>query len=115
MQSFLLRNSVYLFRERERINAMDHFEQRQRVPDFVFLEMPHEMPPQIRRQVRNFGSCFLDAAFTEQSLPSLNRLAHFLGWMSFRDRDKLDRFGGAPSFRCRLRDLLANALEVLGN
>jgi len=115
MQSFLLCDSVYLLRERERINAMDHFEQRQRLPDFVFLKMPHEMPPQIRRQLRNFGSCFLDAAFTEQSLPSLNRLAHFLRWMRFRDREKLDLFGGATSFRCRLRDLLPNALEVLGN
>ena len=90
MQSLFFRDPVHFLRQRKRIDAVNHFEQRQGVPDLVFLEMSDEMPAQIRRQLRNFGAGFLNAAFAEQSLPGFNRLAHFLGWMRLRDRDQLN-------------------------
>src|SRR5437016_8652328 len=65
MQSFFLRDSINVLRERERIDAVNHFEQRQRVPDFIFLKMPNKMPVQVRWQVRNFYPRFLHSTFSE--------------------------------------------------
>jgi hypothetical protein len=57
----------------------------------------------------------LHAAFTEESLPSFNRLAHFLSRMRLGDRDQLNVIGRSARVRRRACDLLANALEIFGN
>ena len=53
MQPFFFGNAIDLLRERERIHAVNQFEQRQCMPDFVFLEVPDEMPAQVGRQFRD--------------------------------------------------------------
>ena len=113
MQPFFVRHPVYVLRKAQRIDAMNHFKQRQCMANFVFLKMPHEMPSQIRGQLRNFCARFLDPAFAEQSLPRFNRLARFLGWVCLRYGDELDIFHDPTSFCSRVRDLLAHALEIL--
>ena len=47
MEPFFFGNAIYLLRERERIHAVNQFEQRQRIPDLVFLEMTDKMPAQV--------------------------------------------------------------------
>src|ERR1700730_9704161 len=44
MQSVFFGDSVYVLRERERIDAVDQFERRQRMANFIFLEVSNEMP-----------------------------------------------------------------------
>ena len=83
MKSIFLRDAIDLAREIERIDAVEKFEERQRVTNFVFLEMPHEMPAQVRRQLRNLGARFLHAAFTENLLPAFMSRAHFFGVVGF--------------------------------
>src|SRR5437016_1308303 len=82
------------------------------MPDFVLLKMSNEMPAQIRRQLRDFRSRFLNTTLAEQSLPSLDRLAHFVGWMCLRDRDELNFARSASNLRRRSRDLLAHARKI---
>src|SRR6266702_493468 len=47
MQSFLFRDSVDVLRKLDRIDAVNHFEQRQRMTNFVFLKMTNEVPAQV--------------------------------------------------------------------
>src|SRR2546422_10439090 len=77
--------------------------------------MSDEMPPQIRRQLREFNSRFLNTTLAEQSLPSFNRLAHFVGWMCLRDPDELNLVRSASNLRRRSRDLLAHSLEIFND
>ena len=44
-------------------------------------------------------------------MPGLDCLAHFLGWMRFRDRHELNVIYCATSFCSRLGDLLSDTLE----
>ena len=90
MHPLLFCDAVYVLRETERIDAVNHFKQWQCMPDFVLLKMSYEMPAQIRGQLGNFRSRFLNAAFTEESLPGFNCLAHFLSRMRLGDRDQLN-------------------------
>ena len=94
---------------------MNHFEQRQHVPNFVLLKMANEMPAQVRRQQRNLCPRFLHAAFTEQRLSRSNCFADFLGVVRLRNRNKLDLINCATSFRRRLSDLFGNTGEVFSN
>jgi hypothetical protein len=48
-------------------------------------------------------------------MPGLDCLAHFLGWMRFRDRHELNFIYWATSFCSRLRDLLSDTLKIFGN
>jgi len=88
---------------------------RQRVPDFVLLKMSYEMPAQIRRQLRNFRPRFLNTTLAEQSLPSLDRLTHFLGGMRLSYCDQLDFFGNSANSRGCLSDLFAHSLEIFSD
>src|SRR5437762_13320952 len=82
------------------------------MPDFVLLKMSYEMPAQIRRQLRNFRPRFLNTTLAEQSLPSLDRLAHFFGRMRLSYCDQLDFFGNSASSRGCLSYLFAHAFEI---
>src|SRR5438309_5201411 len=98
MRSFFFRDPVHVLCERKRINTVNQFEQRQRMPDLIFLEMTDEMPAQVRRQLWNLYSRFLHATFAEQGLPGFIRLPHLLGWMRLRNRNKFDVINRTPSF-----------------
>lgn len=115
MRPFFLRDPIYLLRERERIDAVDQFKQWQRVTDFIFLQMSHKMPPQIRRQLRNFYSCLLHPTFAEQSLAGFNRLTNSLGLVRLGNRDKLNIINTARRFDCRLRDPFTNVREIFSD
>ncbi len=82
------------------------------MPDLIFLEMTDEMPPQIRWQLRNLHSRFLDAALTKQSMSPFNRFTDFLGIVRFRNCDELDLINCAASFRRCLRDSFANTFQI---
>src|SRR2546430_2261407 len=73
------------------------------------------MPMQIRRQLTDFSSRFLNTTLAEESLPSLNRLTHLPRWMRLRNRDQSDPTSNAASFRRCVRDLLTNAPKIFGN
>src|SRR6266404_3104927 len=62
MQSFFFRDAVHVLCKRRRIDAMDNFKQRQRMPDLIFLEMTDEMPAQVWRHLWHLRARFLDAA-----------------------------------------------------
>ena len=47
MQSIFFGDPIYVLSERERIDAMNQFEQWQRMTDFIFLEVSDEMPSQV--------------------------------------------------------------------
>src|SRR5437879_8184520 len=47
MQAVFFGAAVDVFRERERLDAVSQFKQRERMPNFIFLEMPNEMPAQV--------------------------------------------------------------------
>src|SRR5206468_6828804 len=47
MQTVFFGDAVDVFRERERIDAVSQFKQRERMTNLIFLEMPHEMPAQV--------------------------------------------------------------------
>ena len=115
MKSFLFRNAVHVLRERERIDAVNHLKQRQRVPDLIFLEMTNEMPSQIRRQLRNFYSRFLNTTFAKYTLSRLDRFSHPLGIVRLGDRDQFDRTRRATSFCRGPRDLFVHTREIFGN
>jgi hypothetical protein len=115
MHPLLFCDAVYVLRETERIDAVNHFKQWQCVPDFVLLKMSYEMPAQIRGQLGNFRSGFLNTTFTEETLPGFNRLAHFLSRMRFGDRNQFNVISRSARFRRRACDLLANALETFGD
>src|SRR5215469_3499812 len=77
--------------------------------------MTDKMPADVRWQLRNFCARFLNAAFTEQSLPGFNRLSHFVGGMRLRDRDQLNVISRSARFRRRARDLIAHTTEILSD
>src|SRR6266699_1263493 len=47
MQTVFFGDAVDVFRERERIDAVSQFKQRQRMTNLIFLEMPDKMPAQV--------------------------------------------------------------------
>jgi hypothetical protein len=94
---------------------VNHFEQRERVPNFVFLEMSNEMPSQVRGKFRNLSACFLHAAFTEQSVSSFNHLLHPFCVVGFRNRYKVNLITGATGFHGSLSDLFANPFKIFGD
>ena len=47
MQTVFFGDAVDVLRERERIDAVSQFKQRERMPNLIFLEMPNEMPAQV--------------------------------------------------------------------
>ena len=69
---------------------MKHFEQREGLSDFIFLQMPNKMPAKIRWQFGNFCARLLNAAFTEQNLPRFNCLTDALSRMRFRNGDQFN-------------------------
>ena len=85
------------------------------MPDFVFLEVSHKMPAQVRRQFRNLRTRFLNTTFAKQSLSSLNRLAHFLSRMRLGDRNEFDLINCAPRLRGSLRDLFPHARNIFSD
>ena len=115
MHSFFIRDPVHVLRQRQRIDAVKKLKERQRVPDFVFLQMSDKMPANTRRQFRNFYSCFLNAAFAKQCLTDFDRLAHFLSGMSLRNCNQLDVISRSTGFRRRLRDLFAHTIEIFSD
>jgi len=94
---------------------VNHLKKRQRVANFVVLKMPDKMPPYTRWQLRDFYARFLDTTFPEQGLSCLNRLAHFVGWVRFRDRNQFDFINGTAGFCGRLPDLFAYTFQVFGD
>ena len=74
--------------------------------------MPDKMPVDVRRQLRNLGARFLNAAFTEQSLPGFDRLLHFLSWMRLGDGDQLNVISRSARFRRGPGDLRPDALQI---
>src|SRR5437762_6519311 len=84
MQPFVCCDPVHLLRQCKRINTVKKLEQRKRVANFIFLEMTDVMPMQVRGKFRDLNAGFLDTAFAEQRLASLDRLTHFLDRKSTR-------------------------------
>src|SRR5215472_16000620 len=81
--------------------------------DLVLLKMSHKVPTHAGRQLGNFSSRFLNTTLTEQSLPGLNRLAHFLRWVRLRDRHQLDVVSRTTALRCGQSDSFAHPFEIL--
>ena len=84
------RHAVHRFRQRERVHAVEQLEERQRVAQFVPLEMPDEMPAGSSRQERDFCPRLLHAALAKERVPRVHRLADGIGRMGLGDRDQLD-------------------------
>src|SRR6266576_3583504 len=115
MHSVFTRDPVHLLRERERIDAVKKLEERQRVPDFVLLQMTNEMPSQAGREQRNFRARLLHPTFAKQSLTGLVRLVYFLGVVSFGNRHELDIVRRAAFFFSCIGNLRSHMLQVLRN
>src|SRR6266576_4909209 len=80
--------------------------------DLVLLEMTDEMPPQIRRQLGNFGPRFLNPAFAKKFLTCSDRLAHPACFMRFRHSYQLDVIQRPTCSLSSCRHLVANAFEI---
>ena len=68
----------------------------ERVADFVFLQMPDQVPARPARQQGNFRPCLLHPVFTKDALPGVERGEQRLGRMGFRDGHEFD-FLRAPT------------------
>jgi hypothetical protein len=73
------------------------------------------MPAQVRRQLRNLRSRFLDAALTEELLSGVRCFANALGWMRLRDRHEFNILRRASAFSGCVGDLRSHTLQVLPN
>jgi len=91
------------------------FEQRQCVPDLVFSGDVLRNASASLTAAPGFSPGLPGPGFRQKCMPGLDCLAHFLGWMLFRDRHELNFIYWATSFCSRLRDSLANALKIFGN
>src|SRR6266550_510221 len=115
MHSVFIRDPVHLLRERERIDAVKKLEERQRMPDFVFLQMANKVPAQARREQRDLGARLLHAAFAKQSLTSFIYRPHFLRVVRFGNRHELDIVRRAAFFFSCIGNLRSHMLQVLPN
>ena len=102
-QTIFLGDAVHIFRERERIDTVKEFEERQRVAHLVFLQTPDEMPAQRRRQQRNFCARLLHFALPKNFLTGIESGPHFFGLVRFRDRNQLNFIRRTAALFGRLR------------
>lgn len=60
-------DALDVFGDFEAVDTVDEFEERQRVADFVFLEVAYEVPGSVARDEGNFGPGLLDSVFAKDA------------------------------------------------
>ena len=69
---------------------MEQLKRTQCLADFVFLQMPDEMPVTRRRECVDFWQRLLDTAFAKKRLTRVESLSHHVGQMELGHRHERD-------------------------
>ena len=102
-RAFLVRDPLQIFGEAKRVDAVKQLEKRKRLPDFILLQRPDEMPAPPRGKERQLDPRFLHPALAEDSLAREFGGVDFLRVLFFRNGPELDLLRRAAGSRRRRR------------
>jgi hypothetical protein len=90
-------------------------EERKRLADFVFLQVPDEVPDETGRAGRDLVPCFLYPALAEDTLSGLRRRHDRLRRMGLGHRDETHGGRIAAGLDSGLRDLPLHGGQLVGD